>query len=125
MIDGYCDASLAVVTFGRTFSIGARRWRFARTSTIADWISAFSALASMVRPVSDFLTDTFVVLMSTVASLAGLLTLTRTRSMSRWTAGLEYSIWGWTCLSIDPPVTSRHARLKKLPSRLASTAALT
>ena len=89
MIDGYCDASLAVVTFGWTFSSGARRLRLARTSTIADWTCALSALASIVRPVSDRLTDTLVVLMSTVASLAGFATFTRTRSMSRCTAGLE------------------------------------
>ena len=60
--------------------------------------------------------------MSTAASLAGLLAATRTRSTSRWTAGLEYSMRGETCLSIEPPVTSRQVRLKKLPSRLAATA---
>ena len=79
----------------------------------------------MLRPVSDSRTATRVVLMSTAASCAGRLTATRTRSTSRWTAALEYSMRGATWRSTFPPVTSRQARLTKLPSRLAETASST
>ena len=91
MIDGYFDASLAVVTFGWTFvELSARRLRSAPDVDERRLDLRLAApCASIVRPVSDVLTATLVVLFD-LASLGRLSRRSRrTRSMSRCTAGLE------------------------------------